>query len=459
MNNINENSIEAKLAKAGSAAKSIGIKGLALAAVLVTAMSSYTTVDSGETVRIQNTISGAYEWHMKEGMKFKVPYFSKVDVYNSVSTVAVTDDRQLIETSSTTRMPLAVTFADNYGGALEASWRLRLSTSPEELEMMHQEVKSQANLEGNTFLTFAKDMLNLTTDQFLAQDFMQGGKGAFKQRLQDQGDNGMLQTKREKVEIVAQVADQGLTGQRKQNETAKQFAYKVVIQLDKDGNPLRRPHSLSKYGIEVSQVDLGEFAPAGDLTAYVNTIKTREKERADLIADQRKEREQAVSAQLRGETNRITAKNKALMAKDKEVIEGNKRVELAQIQAKREVVEREKVATLAKIDKQRELDIAKANEGIQRANSVAAKHQAQAIKYKGFAEAEVAKAKLAAKQANKTIYLAELNRDVAIQQARSMEKTTLDAPDMVIMGSGQGGTTSDLLNVKLVQDVTAKSSK
>lgn len=444
-----------------SGAKSFGLKSLLVAVLGITVLNSCTTVDSGETVRIQNTITGSYNWHQKEGMKLKVPYFSKVDVYNSVSTVAVTDDKQLIETSSTTRMPLAVTFADNYGGALEASWRLRLSTSPDELEMMHQEVKSQSNLEGNTFLTFAKDMLNLTTDQFLAQDFMQGGKGAFKQRLQDQGDNGMLQTKRQKVEVIAQVADQGLGGNRKQNETAKQFVYKVVVQLDKDGNPLRRPHSLSKYGIEVSQVDLGEFAPNNDLRGYVDTIKTREKERADLIADQRKEREQAVSAQLRGETARITAKNKALMAKDKEVIEGNKRVELAQIQAQREVVDREKVATLAKIDKQRELDIAKSNEGIQRANSVAAKHQAQAIKYKGFAEAEVAKAKLAAKQANKTIYLAELNRDIALQQAKSMERTKLDSPDTVIInGKGsQGNQLSDLLNVKLVQDVTGKRSK
>ena len=437
--------------------KGFGITGAVVLGLGITGLSSFTTVDSGETVRIQNTMSGTYEWHMTEGMKFKVPFFSKVDTYNSVSTIAVTDDQQLIDTASATRQPLSVTFTDNYGGIMEASWRVRLSTDPARLEMMHQEVKTQENLEGNTFITFAKDMLNLTTDQFLAQDFMQGGKGAFKQRLQDQADYGMLQTKREKVEIVGQVADQGLDGNRKENSTSKQFVYKVVIQTDKEGKPLRRPHSLSKYGIQVSQVDLGEFVPAGDLRDYVNTIKRREKERADLIAGQRKEREEAVSAQLRGETKRITAKNKALMAKDQEVIAGNKQVELATIKAKREIVEREKLATLAKIDKQKELDISKANEGIMKANATAAKYEAQAIKEVGFAEAAVKKADYAA--IDKNILISNNNRDVALAMYNS--NMVVNMPKYVNIGGAAANQTSveQMSTLKMMEQLQANTGK
>lgn len=428
--------------------------GIGLLTAII-ALNSYITVDSGESVRIQNNFTGNAEWHTTEGMKMKVPFFSKVHIYNSVTTVAVTDDEGIIESASVSRQPMPITFADNYGGRLEGSWRVKLPSSPDDLEYFHQDVKSQENFEGNTLLTFAKDMMNLTTDQFLAQDFMQGGKGAFKQRLEDQGANGMLVTKRQKVQVLGQVADGSKASGRDQAKTAKQFVYKVVIQTDRDGVALRRQHSLAKYNIEVFQTDLGEFTPSGDLVDYVSTIKSRERARAEVVANQSLERDKAVTEQLRGDRQVITVTNIALKAKAKAVINAEQQVELAELQATKETVERQKVADLAIIDKNRELQVAEANEGIQQANAVAAKHQASAIKLIGFADAAVDSAKLKAKQDNKTIYLAELNRDVAIQQAISMEKTTLDAPDTVIMGS-MGGTTSDLLNVKLVQDVTSK---
>ena len=176
----------------------------------------------------------------------------------------------------------------------------------------------------------------------------------------------------------------------------------------------------------------------------------RVRARAKIVEDQENERQLAITAQLQGERERIQKQNVLLQQKDAAKIAGEKAVLQAKLQA-----EREKVAALAIIDKERELQIAQANEGIQKANATAAKHQADAIKQVGFAEAAVDKAKLAAKQANKEIYLAEVDRDIKIQQAISMEKTNLDAPDTVIMNGkgGTGNTTSDLLNVKLVQDV------
>lgn len=447
---MNQETISSILAHAKSYAKWGG--GAFLAFIL--AFNSFTIVDSSESVRIQNSFTGGYTWHTSEGVKFKVPFFSRVHTYNSVTTVAVTDDEGIIDSSSVSRPPLPVTFADNYGGVLEGTWRVKLPISPEKLETFHQDVKGQANFEGNTLLTFAKDMMNLTTDQFLAQDFMQGGKGAFKQRLEDQGDKGMLVTKREKVEIVGQVADNAAEKGRDQAKTAKQFVYRVVIQEDKNGVPLRRQHSLAKYGIEVFQTDLGEFTPSQDLVAYVTTIKNRERERADVVADQRLERDKAVTEQLRGDREVITVTNTALKAKATAVIEAEKQVELATLQAERETVERQKVADLAVIDKERELQVAKANEGIQRANAVAAKHQATAIKQVGFAEAAVASAKLKAKNDNSEIYLAELNREVQVAVAKVLPHTKIDAPQIVISGAGgNANPVGDLLTTKLVQDL------
>lgn len=438
--------------------KAAGKKGILYGAGIFTAIvigfNSYTIVDSSESVRIQNSLTGGFAWHQTEGVKLKVPFFSRVETYNTVSTVAITDDKQLIDTASAVRSPLLVSFADNYGGHIEASWRVKLPSSDALLENFHQDVKGQTNYEGNTLLTFARDMLNLTTDQFLAQDFMQGGKGAFKQRLDDQAANGMLITKRQKVNTVGQTADQALSGNRSEVKTTEQFIYQVVIQTGPDGiTPLRRDHSLKKYGIEITQVDLGEFVPQPDLVAYVNTIKVREKDRAGIVAEQRTERDKAVTEQLKGDRERITAKNKSLMEKDREVIEGQKHVELATIRAKREIVERNKVAELAIIDKTRELQVAKSNEGIQKANATAAKYEAIAIKETGFAMAAVKKADYAA--IDKEILISNNNRDVALAMYGSDMSITM--PQYLNIGGEAANQTSveQMSTLKMMEQLRA----
>lgn len=413
-----------------------------IAGSVVTAFILYQTatinVDSGEKVRIQNSLTGSYTWEQTEGIHFKVPFFSKVARYPDVTTIAITDDEQLLETSGATRSPLLVNFADNYGGVIEASFRVKLPTSASQLEAMHQDIKSYDNLIGNTYLPFAKDMINLTTDQFLAQDFMQGGKGAFKQRLQEQSDLGMRVTKREKIEIEGNVADQSTNKtDRSQASTAKQYTYKVISETDKDGKLLRRPHSLTKYGITVVQVDLGEFLPNPDLNNYVMTIKQREKESADLIASQKLEREKAITEQLRGDRNRIVEKNKALMEKDREVVQGQKQVELAKIQAEREIVERKKVADLAIIDKKKELQQATDNEAIEKANFAAAKYKAQADKEIGLAQAEVTREKY--KAINPQLYTLEKQVEITENLRDAFRGTNVTMPTNYIVNGQQDG--------------------
>ena len=139
------------------------------------------------------------------------------------------------------------------------------------------------------------------------------------------------------------------------------------------------------------------------------------------------------------------------------IIAMEKQVEQAKLQAKKETVERNKVAQLAIIDKDRELQIAQANEGIQSANAKAAKYEAQAIKEKGFAEAEVDRAKLKAKQDNKDIYLAELDRDIQVKMAEVLPQVKITSPQIVMGGNNGGSQVSDLLSTKLVQDVINNS--
>lgn len=438
--------------KLGNGLKKIGFTGAAVLASIVVLNASTVSLDEGKSTRIMNNATGEYTWHQgRGGYEFVVPFMTDIVEYNTISTVAATDDDDLLDTVSASLPPLSVSFTDNYGGQLEASFRVQLPSSPQKLEAFHQAVKGQTNYNGNTLRTFAKDMLNLTTDQFLARDFMQGGKGAFKQRLKDQADNGMLVTKREKVEIVGQVADSNVGNKNNQTKTAKQFTWKVVTQLDSKGSPLRRPHSLTKYGIEVTQVDLGEFTPNKDLADYVGSIKLREKARAEVVANQQLERDRAVTERLQGERELITKKNKAELDKAQAVVQAEKQVELAKLEAEKETVNAEKAKALAVIDKQRELEIAEANEGIAKADALAAKYQAQAITQKGLAEAQVEKAKYDA--IDKEVLISNNNKEVAIAMYRSNIK--IEMPEFVNIGGEAANQSSidQMSTLKLMEQL------
>ena len=453
---------EQQISQVKSGAKKFGITGVLSVVALVTAFNSYTTVGSGEAVRIQNNITGGYTWKLDEGIALKAPFFSKVVVYSQEGTVAVTDNTELCESASICATPRQVGFADTYGITVEASFRYSLSKNPEVLEEMHDKVKNANNLFGNTLLPFSQDLINYTASQFKAEAFLQGGQNQFKSRLVDQATNGMLVTKRVKELVIAEQANR--SSDRENTKVGQQFRYEVKILEDaKTGKPLRNPTAIAAYGISVvpAGINLVDYDPEQRLKAFMVDKQDRVRARAKIVEDQENERQLAITAQLQGERERIQKQNVLLQQKDAAKIAGEKAVLQAKLQAERETVEREKVAALAIIDKERELQIAKSNEGIQSANYNASKFEAQAIKEKGFAEAAVAKAKLQAKQSNKEIYLAELSLEEAKAIAAVLPQVKIDTPDIVMSGNGQGNGVSDLLSTKLVQDVvkTVKSNK
>jgi len=124
-----------------------------------------------------------------------------------------------------------------------------------------------------------------------------------------------------------------------------------------------------------------------------------------------------------------------------------KELEVARQVAQRQVVEQKKLQELALIDKEKELQIAKANLGIYKANSEAAMHEARAITAKGEAEARVTAAKYAALGRNKEIYLAEIDRDIAYSIYKNLENFKIEMPKNYIGGSGDADKLTSNLDV------------
>ncbi|MEM7018964.1 MAG: hypothetical protein AAF512_16690, partial [Pseudomonadota bacterium] len=163
------------------------------------------------------------------------------------------------------------------------------------------------------------------------------------------------------------------------------------------------------------------------------------------IQEQETAKAQAKTEQLKKEIERTRAVQDAQRSKELAVISQQKEVEVARQIAEREIVEQNKKKEVAVIEKAKELEIAQANLEIQKANSEAAKYEAQAIREKGLAEADVLKARYAALGANRDIYLAEVNRDIAKVLYTNLKDFQVKMPDnYVTTGENGNGLHSNL---------------
>jgi hypothetical protein len=153
---------------------------------------------------------------------------------------------------------------------------------------------------------------------------------------------------------------------------------------------------------------------------------------------------------LKGDRERVEAKQMMLKERDAAVIQADKEVQLAKKQAERETVERQKLADLAIIDKKKELQVATDNEGIQKANEKAAKFEAQALLHKGLAEAKVINAKYSALMKNKDIVMAEIQRDQTVVLSENLKDFKVELP--TYYSSSADGSSQDMNSLKIIMD-------
>ncbi|AUG85146.1 hypothetical protein FDJ19_gp152 [Vibrio phage Ceto] len=393
------------------------------------------SLDDGEFAAVRQA-GGDVTVYTEPGLHWRTPFITSKNEYTEVSTVCF--DQREDDSASLDKDMYSVTFSDTYKVGLNICFRLQMPADPEKIEYINGIAKGKYNLLRNTYAASLTDLMAYTANQFTGEDFMQGGFNEFKNRLSDQARNGLYLTKRVPVEVTRQAANAGVEVDSKQISKGQSIIYKAEIQRDPETNePLRQESQLATLGVKIVQISItGDPVPEKDLQDFMQKKKDRIRERASIKEEQETERQKAITEQLKGDRERIQAKQKMLREKDAAEIGAAKEIALAKAAAQRETVERQKVADLAKIDKQRELDIAKANEGIQKANSMAAKYEALAIKEKGLAEAVVTKAKYDALAKNKEVYLAEVQRDIAKTMYDNLRNFKVEMPQNYVNGSG-----------------------
>ncbi len=410
--------------------------------------------DAGYTYVYQNNITGQLSVYTEPGIHFRIPGFSRVFEYKQVMTISFGGEGDhdgpldSFSRNYSTRglEPISVRFADTYTGLLPTTFRFKLSSDPERILQMHREFRNFDNLVDALLVKNARNVTVITATQYTGEEFFQGGLNQFKAKLEDQLRNGIYITERRQVEIEqTDLAPVGLDqSDSNKLQSTKQLVWKTVPLLDDNGAVRRQPNPLDQYGIEVTQVTVGDPVPEAQLNTLLTDKKRLVAERIRTIQEQETARAQAKTEQLKKEIERTRAVQDAQREKELAVIAQQREVEVARQIAERELVEQRKKKDVAAVEKEKELAVAEANRNIQKANAEAAKFEAEAIREKGQAEAEVTKAKYAALGANQVIYLAEIRRDIARVMYENLKDFTVQMPRNLITGDAQGGLNTNL---------------
>jgi hypothetical protein len=389
--------------------------------------------DAGMTYVVLNQLNGSLDVYTEPGIHRRVPFFSSVTAY-----------RQVVTSSFEGNQSVHARFADTYVGHIPVSFRFKLPLQPDQVRKMHREFRSEANLISSLLMRNANNVTVVTATQYTGEEFFQGGLNQFKSQLSDQLQNGIYLTERKQVEVeqmdLASVgSDQEKEpGQRERLVKAKQLVWKTVPVYSKDGKLQRAENPLAQYGIDVTQVLIGDPRPEENLDRLLMDKKRLVAERIKTVQEQETSKAQARTEQLKKEILRTKEVQDAQRQKELVVIGNMREVEVAKQVAERETIEQRKLQDLAVIQKEKELAVARAELNIQKANSEAAQYAAQAIAAKGKAEAEVLAANYRAKAQNKEVFLAEVQRDIASVMYANLKDFKIEMPQNVITGAGGG---------------------
>merc|ERR1719359_1217186 len=286
------------------------------------------------------------------GLHRRVPFFSSVTAY-----------KQVITQSFEGRDEVTARFADTYVGHIPVTFRFKMPTKPEQVLKVHREFRSEHNLVASLLMRNAENVTVITATQYTGEEFFQGGLNQFKTQLADQLKNGIYLTERKQVEVdttdlapVGSDQEEG-AGRAPKLVKQKQLVWKTVPVLDEKGHMTRSENPLSQYGIDVTQVLIGDPHPEETLNRLLMDKKRLVADRIKTVQGQETSKAQARTEQLKKEIERTKAVQDAQRQKELIVIANQREVEVAKQIAERETIEQRKLQDLAVIQKEKELAV------------------------------------------------------------------------------------------------------
>lgn len=260
------------------------------------------TVESGHYQIKQAAVSGTMSIHGTEGT-----YLQNFGTIHDYELTGV-----LISTPT-------VRFQDGSTADVQTTITYRLPVSDAERLKLHREYNSFNNVANGLVPSAVEGAMKQTANLFGAEEVYSTKRSEFVELFRDQLVEGLFQTRQGKDT----------------NEVVR----------DKNGSGvIMKPSNITAYGLEIVNIEINDidFDPATD--KLITLRKKAEQEQTLAKAEAERSKQDAISAEEKGKANVAKAKYEALVKKEREVIEAEKKTAMA-VEATKQAVE---VATQTK---------------------------------------------------------------------------------------------------------------
>ncbi len=357
------------------------------------------TVDGGEIHVKQAAITGTMTTKTEEGVYLQM--FGKITKYGRAFETFLSKD-PLDGGNGAETAPTTVRFGD--GGTAEidsvTQWRMPITESP--ILKTHRNYQNFNRLSSQV-RQWIIEVEKQTASTFKADETYSTRRGEFSQLITDQISYGLYQTTTEEVKVATSEMDEN--GNQVQGTTTR-----IVIARDDSGTPIIAKKGIfQEYGLMLVNHTLKDIDYDETIDSLIAQKKKAEQEKVVAKTNAEKAQQDAITAEEEGKAR--VAKAKA----DEEV---------SKITA---VTQAEKEKAVAVLKGERELEVAILNRK-------ASAEEAEARLIKERAEADANKLKVAAGLTPQQ----KAEWDYKVADVVSKNMASVDLPDMMIFGGGEG---------------------
>jgi len=318
---------------------------------------------------------------------------------------------------------IQVRFNDGSVAKVKGTVKFKLPTNPDKQKELHRDYANYKNVEKDLILRNVAEALSNTATYMAAEESYSSGRSDFSNLAMQQLKEGIFKTSTKIVDVID--AAEGTKFKKKE----------IRIVYGEDGQPvIQKPSLLKHYGIEVLQFVVNDFEYDEVVNSLISEKKKKEQEQNVSRQEAEKAKQEAITAEARGNARIAEAKAEAEVQKTKEVVQAEKNAAVAKLKAEQE----KEVARLA---------------------AEQAKFEAEKIKAQGEAEAYAAKKKV---EAGLTpLERAQIEKETKIGIAEALAKVNF--PDQMVIAGGSNNGSSvnpfDAVGLKSLYDLSEKMAK
>lgn len=305
---------------------------------------------------------------------------------------------------------MSVRFNDGSVAKVKGTVKFKLSLKPEIQKELHRDYATFSNVMIDLIQKNTQEALGNTATLMVAEDSYSARRAEFSDMAKQQLEKGIFKT-------VSKIVDT-------KDEDGTTFKKRIIeVVQDADGKPVVQKESLLKhYEIEILQFVVNDFEYDTKVQELIDKKKEAEQIKVVAAANAEKAKQDALTAEAEGSAAIAKAKAEAEVLKMTEVVEAQKRAEVAKLEAER------------------------------------AKFEAIKIKEQGEAEAYANKLKV---QAGLTpLERATIEKETQIGVAEQLAKVKFPETMVISGGSGTTGATNpfDAVGLKALYDLSEQMS-